>query len=244
MAKIFRRPRITTLIFYPFLLVLIGAFALVMSSLLPRLTAYLERYEAAHINTQYQQVFHDLFDDPDWGALYDRAGLQDTLYEDKQAYITYMEEKVGDQALSCYIESNGTSGKKCLVYLGNEQIGLFYMDSPPEVPAPQKSWYSDIPFVSSLIGSLKIQSWSLGDLELQLQRQQAITVRTEAERIVLVNGVALTEDHLSSSTATAAEAYLPEGVHGRRTQELRADGFLVSPTVTVTDLQGQPIPME
>ncbi len=238
MARIFHKPRVSTLIFYPVLLILIGVFFYMMSGLMDKLNNYLETYQAAHINTQYRQVFQELFDDPDWGALYDQAGIPDTIYEGRNAFVDYMEAKVGDAKLNCFIESNGTAGKKCLVYLEEEEIAVFYMESEEEA-VTQRPWYFDIPFVETVIGALKLQAWHpTGDLLLHYSRQKDVSITTEADRIVSVNGVALTDAHRTSYTECVVESYLPEGLHGSRRQSFYLDGLLVEPEVTVTDLSG------
>lgn len=243
MAKILRKPRVSTLLFYPALLILTGVFFWFMFVAVGKLTTYLESYQQSHIDTQYQKVFHQLFDDPDWGALYDMAGIEDTTYEGRQAFIDYMTAKVGGQQLQCFIDSNGISGKKCPVYLGDEQLGVFYMESPPEAPAPEP-WYYRLPFVEDVVNSLKIQSWEQTGLTLYFQREQSVTVCTEADRIVYLNGVPLNESHVISTSCTKGESYLPEGLQGNRRQVFYEEGFLLPPEVTVTDLAGNPIAVE
>lgn len=242
MAKIFKKPRVSTVIFYTLVLAAIVVFYLFMSGLMGKLKTHLENYQQAHINTQYRLVFEERFGNPDWGALYDEAGFEDTAFEDKQAFITYMEAKVGDRELICFLESNGTTGKKCPVYLGDEEIGVFYMVTEPEVEPETDPWYYKIPFARSLVSKLKVQSWEYDGLTLNApKREHSVTVTTEADRMIYVNGVALGEDQLISTTRTKAEEYLPEGLHGMRRQSFREDGFLLKPTVTVTDLAGNPI---
>ncbi len=242
MAKIFKKPRTSTVIYYSLLLIGIVAFYLFMSSLMGKLTSHLEKYQRSHINTQYRLVFQEYFGDPDWGKLYDEAGMEDTAYESKEAFVEYMEAKVADQELICFLESNGTNGKKCPVYLGNEEIGVFYMTSPQETEPKADPWYYKIPFAKSLVNKLKIQTWVYDGLTLtQPQRQLSVSVTTEGDRIVYINGVALTDAQLTSTTETLAEQYLPEGLHGMRRQSFYEDGFLVKPQVTATDLSGNPI---
>lgn len=242
MAKFFKKPRWTTPVFYGVLLIVIIAFFLFMSGLMDKLNIHLEKYQASHINTQYRKVFDQHFSQPDWGKLYGEAGLEDTPYEGKEAFIAYMEEKVGDQELICFLESAGTDSKKCPVYLGNEEIGAFYMTSPPEDQPETDPWYYKIPFAKSLVNKLKVQNWTYDGLTLvQPKRELSVSVTTEGERIVYVNGVALTHAQLTSTTETLAEQYLPEGLHGMRRQSFYEDGFLVKPEVTATDLAGNPI---
>ncbi len=240
MAKIFRKPRASTVIFYTLVLLAIGGFFYIMSGALSTLNTYLQEYQASHINTRYQEEFQALFADRDWGKLYDLAGIEDTEYESRQAFIDYMQAKVGSEQLTCFIESNGTSGKKCPVYAGNTEIGVFYMESAPEPPMPDP-WYYQIPFVETVVGSLKMQSWERTGLTLHYARNEGVSICTDGDRIVYVNGIALTNEYLTSTMVTKAESYLPQGLHGARRQTFYVDGFLVAPEVTATDLQGNPI---
>ncbi len=242
MAKIFKKPRTSTFVFYGLLIVAIAAFFLFMSNLMDKLDAHLAKFQASHINTKYQQEFDRLFADPDWAQLYEEAGIEDTQYEGKQAFADYMQAKVGDQELTCFLASNGITGKKCHVYLGNEEIGTFYMESDP-IPEPEEEpWYSDIPFAKSLVAKLSLQSWHYDHLTLNMpQRNHSVTIATADDRIVYVNGVALTDAHRISTTFTLAESYMPEGIEGLRRQVFTESGFLMPPQVTVTDLVGNPI---
>lgn len=242
MKKWFHRPRLSTLVFYSLCLAVILVFCFVMQGAASRLTGYLAKYEASHINTRYQEEFARLFEDPDWTALYDLAEGQETAYENRDAFAAYMEEKVGTQKLQCFIESAGTSGKKCPVYLGDEQIAVFYMTADQQPEDPVSHWYDGIPLVSSFVNSLRIEQWQLSGLELFFDRQQSVTVCTGSDRTVLVNGVALTQDHVIHTWATFVTGPMGEAPTEKR-QALRLEGLLVAPTVTVTDPQGQPVPI-
>ena len=102
---------------------------------------WLTRYEMEQPATKSQEVFEKLFVDPDWGALYDTAGIQDTAYESKDAFASYMESTVGDSKLTYMGTSTGLSeDKKYIVRLGKEKIAAFtlvdhnHSDSKTEIP--------------------------------------------------------------------------------------------------------------
>ena len=63
---------------------------------------WLVRFEASQPDTVSKEFFAELFEEPDWGALYDRCGLEGTEFEGKAAYVRYMENKVGTQALTLF----------------------------------------------------------------------------------------------------------------------------------------------
>ena len=58
---------------------------------------------------------------------------------------------------------------------------------------------------------------------------------------VYINGKLLGDEYTVSTTTTAAEAYLPAGVHGFRAQYLCVDGLLTEPQVTITDKNGNSV---
>ena len=90
------------------------------------LHGWLSDYEAAQPTVKAEQVFTQLFTDPNWGALYESAGAKDSAYEGKDAYVSYMEEKVGGQALTYSMTSAGLSGgQKYIVRLGEEKVATF-----------------------------------------------------------------------------------------------------------------------
>ena len=71
-------------------LALVAIFALTIP-----LRSWLETYQASQPENKSQEIYDQLFADPDWEALYTLAGIADTAYEGKEAYCAYMEEKVG-----------------------------------------------------------------------------------------------------------------------------------------------------
>ena len=94
-----RRPiRKSTIIFYSIYLFVIVAFFVGMHFALQPLEAWLARYEASQPEQKCQEVFQDLFADPDWAEIYELAGIQDTAFEGKQAYAAYMQAALAQNA--------------------------------------------------------------------------------------------------------------------------------------------------
>ena len=76
-----RRPvRKGTIIFYSIYLLVIVAFFVGMHFALQPLEAWLARYEASQPEQKCQEVFRELFADPDWAEIYELAGIQDTAF--------------------------------------------------------------------------------------------------------------------------------------------------------------------
>ena len=87
---------------------------------------WLVRYEAAQPTRKYEEVFDLYFKDPNWGLLYDNAGIPESTYEGREAFIAYMEQKVGDTPLTGLETSAGLSkDKKFIIRLGDEKVASF-----------------------------------------------------------------------------------------------------------------------
>ena len=120
-------PRVGSVIFYTLYFMFILAFFGVTYLGLQWLHGWLSDFEAAQPTLKAEQVFQEVFTDPDWGALYESAGAKDSPYEGKEQYVNYMEEKVGDSKLT-YIETSAgldKTKKKFIVKLGDEKVATF-----------------------------------------------------------------------------------------------------------------------
>lgn len=219
--------RIGTIIFYLLYLMLIGAAAYGINYGLGLLKDWLTVYEASQPDTRSQEIFDELFADPDWGKIYDMAGLEGTEFEGKDAYIAYMNEKMGENELTFSKTSAGLSGgQKYIVKLNDEKVATFTMQNP-------------------ITDELEIPQWNLDKVEAGFfTRNEDVTVLTQPGRTVTVNGVPLDESYVIKTTSSVVDSYLPEGIHGQRTSTLYAKGFLVAPEVAVIDENGAEVALE
>lgn len=214
-----------TIVFYSIYLLLILAFMVGMSFVLNALRNWLVTYEAAQPEAKCQQVFQELFAAPDWEHLYTLAGVEDTVFEGSTAYASYMKERVGDTALSYVETSAGLSGdKKYVVRAGSDKVATFTLTADNK--------------------DAEIPDWRLGTVEVFFHRDLDITIMVDPDCSVAINGVTLDDSYTLRTVTTTAEEYLPEGVHGYRIKQLYADGFLVAPSVTVTDAAGLPVELD
>ena len=92
--------RVGTTIFYTVYFLLIVVFAGGMFLATRWLQGWLVDYEASQPTVKSQEVFDQLFANPDWAALYRQAGIQDTPYEGADAYVSYMQEKTAGKELT------------------------------------------------------------------------------------------------------------------------------------------------
>ena len=219
--------RVGTVIFYLLYLMLIGAAAYGIHYGLGLLEDWLTVYEASQPDTRSQEIFNEIFADPDWGKIYDMAGLEGTQFEGKDAYVAYMQAKVGDAELTYSKTSAGLSGgQKYIVKLGDEKVATFTMQNP-------------------IVGELEIPEWSLDQVEAGFfTRNQDVTILTQPGRTVTLNGVPLDETYVIKTTASVVDQYLPEGFHGQSTALLYAKGFLVAPEVAVIDANGAMVELD
>lgn len=216
-------PRLGGTIFYTLYFLFILLFFVATFFGLIWLRGWLVDYEAAQPTTKSQEVFQQLFTFPDWGALYDSAGAENTAYEGRDAYVAYMQEKVGSQSLTMKETSAGLSGGKMYnILLGKEKVAAFTL--------------TDYNADSS---QTSIPQWQLSKVEIFFDRSEVFYIQTVDGHTVLVNGVALGDDAtIQVATTVAAEEYLPIGVTGVSMRTMQVEGLLSKPEVTVFDDKG------
>ena len=221
--RTYKRVQTRRIIFDAFLLVYIAAFLLTVKWGYGKLINWVERIEAADAqpNIRRDEVFQDLFADPDWEALYALAGEEDTAYEGAAAYAAFMEKLVGDNELTFVETSAGLSGgKKFIVKSDGTKVAEFTLKNfnPDDEHNPD---------------------WQLDQVFLFYTRQESLTIFTIPGHTVYINGVPLdAQAHLIATTHMLVEEYLPEDLHGYRDMTLRLEGLLVQPEVTIQDENG------
>ena len=226
-------PRLGGVIFYTvyFLFILITVLAVYLG--LRSIRDWLADYEAAQPTYKAQQVFDQLFTDPDWGALYVSAGAKDSAYEGKDEYVAYMEQKVGDSKLNYMETAGGLSGKKFIVRLGDEKVASFTLKDTKNV-----SVKLDLTNLDSL-GA--IPDWQLDRVEVFFQRNGSYRIVKMDGYTAYVNGVALDDSFTIMEATTIAEQYLPSGLTGVSMCTQEVTGLMEKPEVTVNDENGNPV---
>lgn len=217
-----RKKRTTrgTKIFYSiYALVSVAAIVAILCAL-PFLRSWLSQFEASQPNHKRDEVFAQLFENPDWKQLYRDAGIADSKFENADSFDAYMHSKVGDKKLTWLETSAGLSGdKKFLVKLGDEKIACFILSGGA---ASQ----TDIP------------EWNLSSLELFYDKNQSIRVERFPGQTVYINGVALDDSYTIQKTSTLAQNYLPDGVMGFQSQIQQVTGLMSQPEVKVVNADG------
>ena len=224
-----RGPRTGGIIFYSFYFGLIFIFFVGVFIGLNWLNGWLKDYEAAQPTVKGQQVFEQLFANPDWAQLYRLAGdptgtgtnKYDTQFEGSDAYVRYMQEKVGTQQLEYVETSGGLTGKKYLVRLGTEKLASFTL-------LGQQDSITDIP------------DWQLGEVELFITRNQSIKIRKLESHVAYVNNNPLSDDYTIQIASTKADENLA-AENRVRTSIQEVDGLMTTPELLVYDQTGAPI---
>ena len=182
---------------------------------------FLVEFEASEPEAKSKEVFQLLFTDPDWAYLYEKSGMEDTAYEGKDAYVSYMENLVGDSELTYVKTSAGLSGgHKYFVQLDDVRLGHYILKDATE-------------------GIAKIPDWQLSEVELYVNREKSVQVQKLEGSTVYVNGVPIDDSHTIRISSTVADEYLPSGTTGLRICTQKIDGLLCDPEITVTNQNGE-----
>lgn len=223
-------PRLSGVIFYTLYFMFILVFALGTYIGLHWVHGWLADYEAAQPVYKAEQVFQQLFTDPDWGALYVSAGAKDSAYEGKDEYVAYMEEKVGDTQLTYMETAGGLSGKKYVVRLGDEKVATFTLVDNNKVSSNLN--------LQNLENITDIPDWQLDRVEVFFERTGSYRIEKMDGHTAYVNDVALDESFTIMEATTIAEEYLPEGLTGVSMCTQEVTGLMEKPAVTVMDENG------
>ena len=221
-------PRLGGVIFYTLYFLFILVFFVGTYIGLQWLQGWLTDFEAAQPTVKAEQVFTQLFTDPQWADLYEASGVQDTAYEGKDQFVAYMNNKVGDSTLSYLETSAGLSGdKKYVVRLGNEKVAAFTL--------VDKNSVGDTT-LEDLGGELP--DWQLGAVEVYFERDCSYLIEKVNGHTAYVNNVPLSDDNTIQIATTVAEKYLPAGTTGVSMCLQEVSGLFAQPTVTVFDEKG------
>ena len=223
-----RGPRLGSVIFYTLYFLFIFLFFVAVFFGLQWLQGWLVDYEAAQPTTKSQEVFSQLFDDPDWGALYEAAGITDTQYEGKDAFVAYMTELVGDQELTYQLTSTGMSDDvKYFVKLGDKRLAYFTLTGG-EKNQGLTAISADIP------------EWTLGEIGLFYERANGYRIQTVDGHVPYVNGIALTDDHIIQMSAmqTDDSGFVPSGYSSSKSSIYEITDLIAEPTIVVKDSAG------
>ncbi len=212
-----------SIIFYSIYAAFIVLFFIAVFCVMSPLRDWLVKYEASQPNHKRDEIFSQLFADPDWEEIYRLAQVEDTAFENSRSFATGMEALVGDQELTCLETSAGLSGdKKYIVKLGDKKIASFTLTGGAD-------------------SQVDIPQWELGKVEVFFERTESVTVQRFPGQTVYINGVALDDSYVIRKVSTVAEKYLPDGIQGFQLEQLQVTGLMVPPVVAAKDSAGNVI---
>lgn len=218
-----RRRRFTGRIFYPVYALCVVAFFIALAVIVAPLKDWLVRYEGSQPNYKRDEVFQQIFEAHDWGKLYDLAGVENTAFEDKDAFVALMNTRVADKKLTCVETSAGLSGdKKFIVKVDDEKLATFLLTGGAE-------------------SEMEIAVWELGKVEVFLPTEASVTVQRLPGQTVYINGRALDDSYTIHRTTTLADDYLPDGEQGFMLELQRVTGLWKEPQVEVKDAAGNSV---
>lgn len=226
-AVVKKGPRLGGLIFYTLYFLFILIFFVAVFFGMQWLNGWLIDYQAAQPDVKAEQVFQQLFANPDWENLYVASGAQDSPFEGKEQFVDYMNSKVDPSQLTYLETSAGLSGgKKYVVRMGSEKIATFTLTD-------RNTQEED--------SITRIPDWQCGDVELFFEREGTYRIeKTESHR-ALLNGVEVSDDYTIQIATTKADSYLPVGTTGARKCLQEIDGLMAKPTVEIYDAMGNPM---
>ena len=226
-------PRLGGVIFYTLYFLFIFVFFLGTFIGLTWLKGWLNDFELSQPTVRAQQVFTQLFSNPDWGALYDASGSQDSPYEGKAEFVSYMEQKIDPSQLTFLKTSAGLSGDmKYEVRMGNEKVATFTL--------VDKNNVGDQTGLESLGGELP--DWQLGAVDVFFEREGTYYIEKLDGHVTYINDVLLDDENAIIQIATTkAEDYLPIGTTGASMCTQQVTGLMAVPTVTIFDKDGNPM---
>lgn len=232
-------PRLGGVIFYTLYFLFIFLFFVAVYFGLQRLQDFLVEYEGAQPTAKSATVFQELFDSPDWGALYEAAGIADTQYEGKEAFVSYMEDLVGDEELTYQLTSTGMSEDvKYFVKLGDKRLAYFTLTGGEKNQS--FNFYKLFEYLASTGTNADIAEWKLGEVGLYYERANGYRIQTVDGHIPYVNGIALTDDHIIQVSGIKEDTtgFLPSGVTTPRTSIYEISNLIAEPVITVADKNG------
>lgn len=210
---------VTRIYYIAYVLLLIG-YTVGMYFMHHWLTDRLVAFEAAtQPAVKSEEVFQALFADPDWGQLYEDAGLTDTEFEGRDTFIAYMTSLVGDEELTYAEIPSQAENRKYEIRVNGQALGCFTL-------ADQAAANATIP------------DWEFAEVSIQVEKNQRVSIVKLDGHTAYVNGYPLDDSYTVEIMSTVAEKYLPQGTLGIRRLRQEVSDLLMQPQVAIFDEDG------
>jgi hypothetical protein len=208
-----------TYVFYGVYLAIILIFFIGIAIGMGALKDFLINFQAAQPETKSDEIFAQLFADPDWGKIC----LMDDPETDPvvvKAYEKYMTELVGDAKLTYIDDASGDPNTKAYVVChGTTGVARFTL-------------------VADNINA-QVPNWQFGTVDTLFDANLCFKIVTLPGNTVKVNGETLGEDDIARTITTKADEYLPKGVRGYGLVEYQVSGLKKTPELLITDETGE-----
>lgn len=210
-------------VFYGIYLAIVLIFFIAVAIGMGALKDWLVNFQAAQPETKSQQIFAELFSDPDWASLYQMANPDNHNERATAAYVEHMNEQIGNDKLSFIETSGGTDVMKYFVLHGRQVVAAFSMRAADK--------------------NAEVTQWEFDSVEVYFNWSCNLSynIKVLPGCTVTVNGEALDDSYIVRSITTKAEEYLPNGVQGFRLLEYRIAGLDEEPEISVTDKNGNAV---
>lgn len=217
--------RVITTLFYCFYFLLILGYAVGMYVLRTYMTEQLIAFETdTQPSVKSEAVFREHFAEPDWGQFYDALAITVTEFEGKDAFLAYMQNKVGEDPLTYTLKEDSSELLTYGIQAGDRELGYFTLANRASEEA-------------------LIPDWQLDTFRFYVTYDHGATVIKQDGHTVYVNGIPLDDRYTQEILSTTAEDYLPAGTIGIRRLQQAVTGLLVAPEVSILDENGNPCPI-
>lgn len=208
--------------FYVILFLGIGLSLLGMKGKTNSLTVQLRNYEKLQPDAVSQQIFSQVFSSPNWAAIYDNTKVELNKFENKDAFVQFMNERVGAGPLTFQRGKDPEDGRLLYyILLNKDKVASFYLKNSSSNPQDPK--------------------WQLDGMEVYFQAEDSYHIFASSDHIVKVNGVQLDDRYLLQRTGmklTEDLGDLSKNVKLPGTCLYEVSNLLVKPQVTIEDQNG------
>ena len=211
------------IIFYVILFLGVGLALLGMKSKTGSLTVQLKNYEKLQPESVSQQIFSQVFSSPNWSAIYDNTKVELNKFENKDAFVQFMNDQVGSEPLTFQRGPDSDDGRLLYyILLNKDKIASFHLKNSSSNPQSPK--------------------WQLDGMDVYFQAEDSYRIFGSSEHTVKVNGVQLDDRYLlqrSGMKLTEDLGELSKNVSFPGTCLYEVSNLLVKPQVTIEDENGQ-----
>ena len=213
--------KVGTIVFYSIYSALVLAAVIGIITLLKELSLYLDNYERSLEKYEAEEVFDNYFSPCRFDTLFDMQEIELSEFENKNHFITYMEEQCNGKEIIYKEASSGLSeDKKYSVAADKIKFAEFTLSKTKDPDSPEDTWH-------------------LNSVSTIYQKNEFVTVKIYKGSKVFVNDIELTDSYITTDDITTESCkHVPEGVNGILMREYKVDNLLLKPNVKVINRFG------